>query len=139
MDGSRTSMAYQIAQAARAFQQEQTQRRPKSVSVVMSDDTLVITLHEALSEAEKAVAQSPEGAQQLQEFHRQLFESAADNLRADIERITGVKISKAAAEIEPTTGMVIKVFTTGTVVQVFLLADNVETDAWSNRERPEDE
>ena len=46
---------------------------PKSVTVVLSESTLVITLHGALSPAEKALAKSPAGAAQVQEFHRQLF------------------------------------------------------------------
>jgi uncharacterized protein YbcI len=46
------------------------------VTVVLSDDTLVVTLHEALSPAEKALACTPEGAVQVQEFHRQLFKSS---------------------------------------------------------------
>ena len=67
------TMAQQIAQAAIAFQQQRTGHEPKSVAVVLSEDTLVITLHGALSPAEKALAQSPAGAAQVQEFHRQLF------------------------------------------------------------------
>jgi uncharacterized protein YbcI len=125
-------MAQQIAQAARTFEHQRNGHGPKSVTVVLSDDTLVITLYGALSEAEKTLAQDPDGAAQLQEYHRQLFASAAGTLRREIERITGVKVREATAEIEPNTGTVVKVFTTGTVVQVFLLADSVETDVWRN-------
>jgi uncharacterized protein YbcI len=85
-----------------------------------------------LSEAERALANKPEGAAQVQEFHRQLFASAADTLRTEVEKITGVKVHEATAEIEPATGTVVRVFTSGTVVQVFLLADKVATDAWSD-------
>ncbi|MGH8631556.1 MAG: DUF2294 domain-containing protein [Burkholderiales bacterium] len=136
MDKPKSSMAQQIAQAARTFEQQRNGHAPKSVTVVLSDDTLVITLHGALSEAEKNLAKDPDGAAQLQEFHRQLFASAAGTLRREIERITGAKVRESAAEIEPNTGTVVKVFTTGTVVQVFLLADSVETDVWSNNGRP---
>jgi uncharacterized protein YbcI len=129
-------MARRIALAAQAFEQEITGHAPKSVTAVLSDDALVITLHGALSEAEKALAQDPEGATRLQEFHRQLFASAAGKLRGEIERITGVKVREATPEIEPNTGTVIRTFTTGTVVQVFLLADKVETDVWSSDPAP---
>ena len=132
MDSPKGSMAQQIAQVARAFEQQRTGHGPKSVTVVLSDDTLVITLHGALSEAERALAKDPVGAAQLQEYHRQLFASAASTLRREIERITGVKVHEAVAEIEPSTGTVVKVLTTGTVVQVFLLADSVETDVWKS-------
>ena len=53
------SVAEQIAQAAIALQHERTGHEPKSAAVVLSGDTLLITLHGALSPAEKALAQSP--------------------------------------------------------------------------------
>ena len=125
---SNPNMAQQIAEAAIAFEQQRTGHTPKSVSVVLSDNTLMITLHGALSPAEKALAKSPEGAAQVQEFHRQLFTNSADTLRQEIKRITGVEVREAAAEIEPTTG---------TVVQVFLLACDVPSASWSGSGSPE--
>src|SRR5204863_1778392 len=98
---------------------------PRSVTVVLSGDTLVITLHGALTPAEKALARSPAGAAQVQEFHRQLFHNSSDTLRQEIKRITGVEVREATAEVETATGTVVQVFTSGTVVQVFLLAHSV--------------
>ena len=86
-----------------------------------------------MSPAEKALAQSPEGAAQVQEFHRQLFTDSADELRQEIKRITGVEVREAAAEVEPTSGTVVQVFTTGTMVQVFLLARGVPAGSWSGK------
>ena len=126
-------MARRIAQAARDFEQEVTGHVPKSVTVVLSDDALVITLHGALSEAEQALVRDPVGAAQIREYHQKLFESAADKLRLKIKEITGVKVREATAEIEPNTGTVVKVFATGTVVQLFLLADSAGTDVWSSK------
>src|SRR2546422_10656844 len=80
MDKSNSTMAQQLAQAASAFEQQRTGHAPKSVNVVLSDDTLVITMREALSPAEKAVAKNPAGAAQMQEFHRQLFANTANAL-----------------------------------------------------------
>lgn len=128
------SVAQQVAQAASAFEQRLTGHAPKSVTVVLSDSTLVITLHGALSPAEKAVAQSAAGAAQVEEFHRQVFAHSLDPLRQEIKRITGAEVREATAEVEMTSGTVVKVFTTGTVVQVFLLASSVPTDAWSGSE-----
>jgi uncharacterized protein YbcI len=125
------SVAQQIAQAAVAFQQQRTGHEPQSVAVVLSGDTLLITLHGALSPAEKVLAQSPAGAARLQEFHRQLFTSSADELRQEIKRITGVEVREATAEVEPTSGTVVQVFTTGTMVQVFLLAHGTPASSWS--------
>ena len=135
MTNSRPTMARQIAQAASAFQEQRTGHAPQSVAVVLSDDTLVITLHGALSPAEKDLAKSPEGAAQVQEFHRQLFANASDSLRQEIKKITGVEVCEATAEVEATTGTVVQVFTTGTMVQVFLLAQSVPADTWSGNGR----
>ena len=120
------SVAQQIAQAAIAFQKQRTGHEPQSVAVVLSGETLMITLQGALSPAEKALARSPDGAAQVQDFHKQLFDDSADALRQEIKRITGVEVREAAAEVDPTSGTVVQVFTTGTVVQVFLLASGVQ-------------
>ncbi len=131
MSNPSSTMARQIAHVASAFQEQRTGRAPQSVAVVLSGDTLVVTLHGALSPAEKDMAKSPEGAAQVQEFHRQLFANASDSLRLKIQQITGVEVREATAEIEATTGTVVQVFTTGTMVQVFLLAQSVPADTWS--------
>ncbi len=131
MDKPGTTMAQQIAQAASTFEQQRTGHAPSSVTVVLSDTTLVITLHGALSPAERALARSPAGAAQVQDFHRQLFADASESLRQEIKRITGVEVREATAEVEPTTGTVVGVFTTGTTVQVYLLAHSVPADSWN--------
>jgi uncharacterized protein YbcI len=131
IEESKLTMAQQVAQAASAFQQQRTGHSPKAVTVVLSADTLVITLHEALSPAEKALAQSAAGAAQVQEFHRQLFANSAESVRHEIRRITGVEVREATAEVETTTGTVVQVFTTGTMVQVFQLARNIPAATWS--------
>jgi len=125
------TMAQQIAQAASVFERQRTGLIPKSVTVVQSEGTLVITVHGALSSAEQALAQSPAGAAQVQDFHRQLFSSASETLRQEIKRITGVEVREAAAEVEPSTGTVVAVFTTGTVVQVYLLARAIPAEMWN--------
>ncbi len=43
-------------------------------------------------------------------------------LRQEIKRITGAEAREAAVEVDPAGGTVVKVFTTGSVVHVFLLA-----------------
>lgn len=121
------TVAEQIARAICDFQRESTGHTPTAVSVVLSHDTLVITLHEALTPAEKAMAKDAGGAAQLQEFHRQLFASSSESLRHEINRITGRQVREAAAKVEPTSGSIVHAFTTGTTVQVFLLAPNTPT------------
>ena len=131
MENLNPSVAQQIVQAAIAFQQQATGHKPKSAAALLSGDAVLITLHGALSPAEMALSRSPEGAAQVQEFHRQLFTSSADELRQAIQRITGVEVREALAEIETTTGTVVQVFTSGTMVQVFLLARSVPPGSWS--------
>jgi len=120
-------MAQQIAQTAVAFEKQRLGRQPTSVTVVLGGDTLVMTMHGVLSPAEQALAASPAGAAQLQDFHQQLFQSSSDPLRREIEKITGLKIcegdkNKGAATVQ--------VFSVGTVVQVFLLAGHLSADSW---------
>ena len=131
MDTTKSTFATiseQVAQVAKALQQQRTGHAPKDVTVVLSEDTLVITMHDALTPAEKALALNSVGASQVQEFHRQLFLASADALRKEIKRITGREVREAAAEIVPATGAVVHVFTTGNVVQVFLLSEVVPAE-----------
>lgn len=130
MNNSQLTMAEQVAHAVRDFQQQRTGHAPESVTVVLSERTLVVTLHGALTAAEKALSRTPEGAAQVREFHRELFQNSLAPLRTEIERITGIAVREAAAEVEPTSGAVVQVFSTGTMVQVFQLAGSVSAEAW---------
>jgi uncharacterized protein YbcI len=105
MDMPKTT-AQRIARAASAFEERRTGHVPQSVTVVLSEDTLVITLHGILSPAEKDLARSPTGAVEVQEFHRQLFASSSDSLRQEIKRITGVEVCGATAEVLNLTSVV---------------------------------
>lgn len=129
MNDIESVMAREIAKVAIAYQTERTGHAPASVTVVLSEETLVITLHDALTPAEKALALDPAGAAQVQDFHRQLFLSSAGPLQKEIARITGRAVREAAAEIEPATGAVVHAFTTGNIVQVFRLNGRGPTGA----------
>ena len=128
MNDSESAMAEQVAQVAIDFQTERTGHAPASITVVLSEDTLVITMHDALTPAEKALALSPAGAAQVREFHRQLFLSAPDSLREEIKRITGREVRESVAEVEPASGTVVHAFTTGNVVQVYLLSKDLPAE-----------
>ena len=131
MTDTKPTMAEQVAQAAANFQRHRTGHAPKAVTVVLSADTLVITMHGALTPAEQALAANPAGAAKVQEFHRHLFSSSSDELRAEIKRITGVEVREAAAEVETATGAVVHAFTSGTMVQVFLMSENLTPEEWT--------
>ena len=128
MDKPHPTMSQEIAEAVIASQERTTGHAPKAVTVVLSQDTLVVTLHEALSPAEKDMAKSPTGAKKVQELHRQLFSTSSQQLQKEIKRITGVAVREVSAEIETITGAVTHVFATGTVVQVFLLAHSIPAE-----------
>jgi uncharacterized protein YbcI len=127
MNDIESAMAQEIAQIAIAYQAERTGHAPASATAVLSEETLVISLHDALTPAEKALALDPAGAAQVQDFHRQLFLSSAGSLREEIKRITGRVVREAAAEIEPATGAVVHAFTSGNLVQVFRLGGRAPT------------
>ena len=130
-NNSKLTMAQRVAQAASAFHEQYTGHAPKTVTVVLSQNTLVIMLHEALSKAEKALAQNPNGATKIQEFHRQLFSTSSAALQEQIKEITGVKVREAAAEVEPRSGAVVHAFASGTMVQVFLLEKPIVLAMWN--------
>ena len=121
------SMAQQIAQTAIAFEEQRLGRKPTSVTVMLGGDTLVITMHGVLSPAEKALAASPAGAAQLQQFHQQLFKLSSEPLRREIKRITGLEICEDAKD---KVTAAVQVFSIGTVVQVFLLEGRLPVDSW---------
>ena len=125
MSEANLEMAKQVALVACDFEQQRAGRAPKSVTALLNDDTVIITLREMLSPAEKDLAKSPAGAAQVQEFHRLLFGSTCGSLRRAIEEITNVGVREATSEVAAETG---------TVVHVFLLADSVTAGTWSGSE-----
>ena len=110
------SAAQRIAQAAMAFEKKRTGHSPHSVSVVLSGDTLVITLHEALTEAEKKLASTANGSAEIQEFHKKLFDTSSAEFRQIIKDIIGFDVREARTEVCSSTGTVVQVFSSGTVV-----------------------
>jgi uncharacterized protein YbcI len=131
MDANKRTIAQQLADAVSESQRRRTGHAPKAVTVVLSEQTLVITLHGALTPAEQALAENAAGAEQVQNFHRQLFASSVDALKQEIQRITGVQVREVAAEIDTNTGAVVHAFTSGTMVQVFLMAQAMAADNWT--------
>jgi len=57
--------------------------------------------------------------------------SVSASLRQEIKKITGMEVREATAEVEPTGGAVVHAFTTGALVQVFLLAGSLPTESWT--------
>lgn len=118
---SSSQLSKELAQIALSMQAERTGHTPKAVTVVASDETVVLTLHEALTPAEKILARSESGAAKVEQYHRALFAVSCDELRKEIQRLTGRKVREAAVVVEPATGAIVHAFTSGTVVQIFQL------------------
>ena len=95
MNNTNSHIAQQLAHVASVLQQQRTGLAPKAVTAVLNEDTLVLTLHDALTPAEKALSRTPEGAAQVQEFHRQLFSSESESMRQEIKRITGREVRES--------------------------------------------
>lgn len=128
MSKSPRTIAEQLAHTIRDFQIARTGHAPKAVTVVISESTLVFTLQDALTPAEMSLSESPEGAAQVREFHRALFQSSLTSLKSEIERIAGVSVCEADTEVEVETGAVVHVLKSGTVVQVFQLAGGLASE-----------
>ena len=120
MDQSQGTIGHQIALVARTFEKWRTKHGRKWLAVFMNEDTIVIALYGSLTAAERHLAQSPAGAAQVREFHQQLFAKVSTALRRMIKNITGMEVCDTTAEIEPTTGHVVHVFTTDTLAEDFL-------------------
>ena len=133
MNTPRPTLVQEIAEAVVAFQERATGHAPKAVTVVLSQDTLVVVLYAALSPVEMDLARNPRGATQVQEFHRQLFSTTSRELREDMKRITGVEWTEAVAEVDPTTGGMVQAFARGATIQILHRA----TDRIANEPRGE--
>lgn len=116
-----STFSEELAQIALTMQSERTGHTPKAVTVVASEETVVLTLHEALTPAEKILARTDSGAAKVEQYHRALFAVSCDELRKEIQRLTGRKVREAAVVVEPATGAIVHAFTSGTVVQIFQL------------------
>lgn len=67
------------------------------------------------------LASTEAGAAKVEQYHRALFAVSCDELRKEIQRLTGRKVREAAVVVEPATGAIVHAFTSGTVVQIFQL------------------
>lgn len=122
------TITQQIAEVANDFQEPRTGRAHIVVTAVLSDEALVVTLHEALRPAEKALDWTPQGTPQVQEFHERLFTNSPESMRPVNTPITDRHGRGAATEIESAMGTVVHALTNGAMVQVLRLVPNVLPD-----------
>ena len=115
-------MAQKIAQAADSESRRQWGYVFQCVTLVASGEILVVTLQGNLSDADKEFAAPLANEADVQQSRRHLLSRGAERLRQEIEAILGAEVCAAAMAVEMTTGVVVQVFTTGSRVQVLLLA-----------------
>jgi uncharacterized protein YbcI len=128
----RPTIAQQVAQAARVSQVKRTGHPPVSVDVAISDKLLIITLHGALTPAERALSTSHEGSAAVQEFHRLLFAASSSELQNEINRITGIEVQDSGPVTRGSTGAMFQSFADGTMVQLFLLKEGLTEKVWNS-------
>ena len=85
---SSSQLSKELAQIALTMQSERTGHTPKAVTVVASEETVVLTLHEALTPAEKILASTEPGAAKVEQYHRALFAVSCSELRKEIARLS---------------------------------------------------
>ena len=96
--------------------------QPTAVTVVLGEDTLVVTLHDALTPAERHWPRARPARPACRSFIGSFSPIHPTNFDRRSSGSPAADVREAAAEIEAATGTVVHAFTTGTMVQVFLLA-----------------
>ena len=115
------NLANDLTQIALSMQADRTGHAPTAVTVVANDTTIVFTFQEALTPAEKILAQTESGAAKVEQYHRALFAVSCSELRKEIGRLTGRRVREAAVALEPATGALVHAFASGTIVHIFEL------------------
>ncbi|MBC7820958.1 MAG: DUF2294 family protein [Planctomycetaceae bacterium] len=123
-----STITQRVAEVANVFQEQRTGRAPIVVTAVLSEDALVVTLREALTPAEKALAWTPEITAQVQPLHQHLFTNSSEFMRPENSPITDRHVREAVTEIETAMGTVVNALTNGAMVQVLRLVPDVLPD-----------
>lgn len=118
-------LARQVAQATGTFENMLLHRVPRVVSVVTSEEWMVIHLHEDFDAVERRLAAATDGRQRVEEFHRFLFENSLPSLRSHVRRATGVTLRGAVAHVDTDNHAVLKTFSTNPTVDLFVLGHSV--------------
>jgi uncharacterized protein YbcI len=119
VDHSKRPIGQQIARAAHVFEKRRTQHGRKWVVVFLNEETIVIAMHGSLTAGERNLVRTPAGVALVREFHQQLFSKDSVTLFQKIKMITAMEVRDTTAEIEPTTGSVVQLFTTNTAGEEF--------------------
>jgi len=123
---SRQRLSRRIAQAAGTFEHLLMHRAPTSITIVASDTSLVLTIHESFSPAERRLAaDGANGLERVSEYHHSLFDNSLDSLCRHVRTFSGVELCGAAAHVDARTGSVLKTLTTRAAVDTFVFGEGV--------------
>ena len=117
MDLSQRTVGQRIARVVRDFEQRHTQHGREWAAVFLNEETIVIALHESLSEAERTAMGS---CVHVAEHLQRLFADTA--LDHSIKSASGMVVRGTTVEIDPATGGVVLLLTTDTAGTEFPLA-----------------
>lgn len=108
-DRSRGGVLTSVTNAMVALHKEQFGRGPVRARSILSDDTLVCTLHDALLPAERALTEMGHGIR-VQES-RLFFQAATrDQFIATVEELIGRKVVAFASATDPSAAVVWEIF-----------------------------
>ena len=127
----------QLAEIASVQQQLRTGHPPKQVDAAFVGDALIMVLHDALTTAEKKLAQDPKAGDQLQAFHRELFLNSSNTMKHEIARVTGRAVQETVSELETGAGSLVYAPITGVMIQVYMLNPQASQDK-NTRDEPYD-
>ena len=118
-------LARQVARAIGCFEHALLGRVPRSVTVVVRDDGLVVTLHESFSPLERRLAATDGADCRIEDFHHDMFDSSRDALLQHVRQRTGVALDAGLVHVDAATGSILKTFTTDPSVELFLLGQGL--------------
>jgi uncharacterized protein YbcI len=111
-----TIPAQPVVRAASAFRGQRSGRVPNSVAIDLGEDTLVITLEEVVSPAEKTPPRAGAEAIQMREIYRQFIADALASMRQHMNALSDAYESTPEA------------------VPVFARVDGSAPNGWDNHE-----
>ena len=126
--GNNRDYVKQLAEIASVQQQLRTGHPPKKVDVALAGDALVMVLHDALTTAEKKLAQDPHAGNQFRAFHRELFLNSSNTMKQEIARVTGRAVRETVGQLDTGDGSLVYAPMTGVMIQVYMLNPKASPD-----------
>ena len=102
---NKADIEYAIMLAVLNFQKEFSQSRYSHLQVRLSENVIEVDQTRTTQiPAEKRLAQTQEGRDQLREMHQSLFTAGQDILKKQLEEIIGGKICEIVTDLDPLSG-----------------------------------